>query len=70
MSYRRLAGSLHELALSHDGVSGVVETSLVNFVNQKVDDRDGRAWALALAAQSWNDFVELHGSFADKNSTL
>lgn len=53
-----------------DNLSGVVETLLVNYVKQKVDERDGHAQALTRAAQNWNNFVEKHGSFADEYSTL
>ena len=51
-------------------LSAVVETLLIEYVQQQTQTRQAHMQQAKAAAQMWNDFNLAAGSFADENSTL
>lgn len=53
-----------------DNLSGVVESLLKDFVEQKRQQHLAEAKALEATIATWNDFGSKIGSFADEHTTL
>lgn len=51
-------------------LSGVVEELLADYVQKQIKAKQERAQNAMLIAQTWNNFNEQCGSFADEYSTL
>lgn len=51
-------------------LSGVVESLLAEYVEQKRQQHIAKAEMLKLTIATWNDFSTRHASFADEYSTL
>jgi antitoxin CcdA len=53
-----------------NNLSGVVETLLADYVEQSVEARQQRQYAVRDAIAAWNAHGEKHGSIADEYSPL